>query len=70
LRVFDAGSDDQQVIAADQFPLAEGQAQATAWVLPGHYRIELEHADGTRQLLGQVELDAAATQGQGCLSPG
>ncbi len=70
LRVFDAGSDDQQVIAADQFPLAEGQAQATAWVLPGHYRIELEHADGTRQLLGQVELDAAATQGQSCLSPG
>ena len=70
LRVFDAGSDDQQVIAADQFPLAERQAQATAWVLPGHYRIELEHADGTRQLLGQVELDAAATQGQSCLSPG
>ena len=68
LRVFAAGSDDAQVIAADQFPVAAGQAQAHVWSLPGRYRVELEDERGQRQRLGEV-VASAQHDGRTCLSP-
>lgn len=69
LRAFEHDRDDPELIAADQFPLVAGQAQATLFVPAGRYRVELETGDGTRTRLGQVTAVATALTSGQCLLP-
>ena len=70
LRAFHRDADnDPDVIAADQFPVIAPQAPSVLFLRAGAYRVELEQADGTRRILGNIDVGPAGVGPGACLEP-